>query len=107
MLCKQLRTIVHIMQLFNNCSKLSKSLLETTTSNDQTVITSADKADCFADPFAEESTIPEAENVKKGQKSKTNFYRSLTSKRQMDQNQSQLVLKQAAPELAKPLTNLF
>ena len=33
-------------------------------SNEQTFITSTDKAECFADIFTEKSTIPEAENEK-------------------------------------------
>ena len=33
-------------------------------SNDQTFIISTDKAECFADIFAEKSTISEAENEK-------------------------------------------
>ena len=33
-------------------------------SNDQAVVTSTDKAECYADIFAEKSIIPEAENEK-------------------------------------------
>ena len=94
-------------------------------SGNQTFIHSEEKAECFADIFAEKSTIPQDENNKEvpsvkrkttANLKKIKFWpkhvRKVLSKLNIDKATGPdsipaRVLKQAAPELAKPFARLF
>lgn len=95
------------------------------TMGDQTFIRSEEKAECFANIFAEKSTIPQEENEKRIPKvsrkthstlKKIVFWpkhvRKVLSKLHIDKATGPdsipaRVLRQAAPELAKPFARLF
>ena len=102
-----------------------KSEIPVLKANGRTYITSEDKAECFSSLFCEKSTIPEEDNNKDIPQlhqrtftscSRVVFWPSKVKKQLINLDTSKatgpddipaLVLKMAAPELAKPLARLF